>query len=72
LFSVLSAIDFDGGAQSRAVEVEREGTDRMLPPEMKAIQLIATQCVPEKRFSISHVAAKLLCACGHFTRARET
>jgi hypothetical protein len=37
---MLSAIDFDRKPQARAVEVRRERADRMLPSEMKAIQLI--------------------------------
>jgi hypothetical protein len=45
-FCVLSAIDFDRKPQARAIEVQREGADRMLPSEMKAIQLITAQRAP--------------------------
>ncbi len=46
VFCVLSTVDFDCEPQTWTIEVQRERTDRMLPSEMKAIQLITTQRMP--------------------------
>jgi hypothetical protein len=46
LFGVLSAIDFDRQAEARAIEVKRERPDRMLPPEMKTVELITAKRMP--------------------------
>jgi hypothetical protein len=69
---MLSAVDCDPEPQTRAIEIQRERADWMLPPEMEAIQLIAAQRMPETRFGIGHAAAKILRACRHRTRTRET
>jgi hypothetical protein len=58
LFGVLPAVDFDRQAEARAIEVDRERSDWMLPPELKTIELITAKRTPQSRFSVGHVAAE--------------
>jgi hypothetical protein len=69
LLGMLPTIDFDREAQARTIEVERKWPDRVLPSEMKTIELIAAKCVPQSIFSFGHVAAELSCSCGHCSGA---
>jgi hypothetical protein len=46
LFGVLPAVDFDHQSEARAIEVDGERSDRMLPSKMKTIELIATKRTP--------------------------
>jgi hypothetical protein len=46
LRGVLTAINFDGEAKTRTVEIERERADRVLPSEVQAIELIAAKRTP--------------------------
>ena len=64
LFGVLPAIDFDCQAEARAIEVNGEGSNGMLPPEMKTVDLIAAKRSPQSGFSVGHVAAEISCPCG--------
>ena len=63
LFGVLPAIDFDRQAEARAIEVNGEGSNRMLPPEMKTVELIAAKRSPQPGFSVGHVAAEISRPC---------
>jgi hypothetical protein len=46
LFGMLSAVDFNGEPQARAIEIKCKWPDRMLPSEMKTVELIAAKCTP--------------------------
>ena len=46
LLGMLSTVDFNGEPQARAVEIKCERPDRMLPSEMKTIELIAAKRAP--------------------------
>ena len=46
LRGMLPAIEFDGEAETRAVEIERKRSDRVLPSEMQAVELVATKRTP--------------------------
>jgi len=46
LFGMLSTVDFNGETQARAIEIKRERPDRVLPSEMKTIELIAAKRAP--------------------------
>ncbi len=46
LFGMLPTVHFDRKAETRAVEVDRVGADRMLLPKGEAVELVATQCAP--------------------------
>jgi hypothetical protein len=65
LFGVLPAVDLDRQAEARAIEVDGEWSDRMLPSEMKTIELIAAKHTPQPGFSVGHVAAEISCSCGN-------
>jgi hypothetical protein len=45
-FGMLSVVNFNGEAEARTVKVKRVRPDRMLPPEVKAVELVAAQRVP--------------------------
>jgi hypothetical protein len=69
LFRVLPAVDLHRQAEARAIEVDGEGPDRMLPPEMKPVELIAAKRAPQPRFSVGHVAAEISRPCGDGSHA---
>jgi len=72
LLRVLAAIDFDGELKSWTIEVESIGADRMLPPKMQTLKLIASQCTPEFAFGVSHSSAEASCARGHIGGSRKS
>jgi hypothetical protein len=59
LFSVLAAVEFDREAKSWAIEVECERANRMLSPEMEAVELLTAYCMPKPRLSIRHFVTEL-------------
>jgi hypothetical protein len=59
LFGVLPAVHFDRQAKVRAIEIDGEWSNWMLPPEMKTIELIAAKRTPQPSFSVGHVAAEI-------------
>ena len=59
LLGVLPAVHFDRQAEAGAIEINGEWSYRMLPPEMKTIELIAAKCTPQSSFSVGHVAAEI-------------
>ena len=46
VLGMLSAIDFNGKAEARTIEVKRKWSDRVLPSEMKTVELITAKCTP--------------------------
>jgi hypothetical protein len=55
---MLPAIDFDGEPKSWAEEIKCEWPDRMLPSELKAIELAAAKRAPKPGFRIRHIPAQ--------------
>jgi hypothetical protein len=45
-FGMLPAVDFHRQMDARAIEIDRERSDRVLSPEMKSVQLIAAKRAP--------------------------
>jgi len=45
-FGVLATIDFNSEAEARTIEVKRKWPDRVLPPEVKTVELIAAKRTP--------------------------
>ena len=64
LLGVLPAVHFDRQAEAGAIEINGEWSYRMLPPEMKTIELIAAKRTPQSSFSVGHIAAEISRACG--------
>ena len=46
LFGMLSTVDLNREAEARTIEVKRKWSDRVLPSEMKTVELIAAKCTP--------------------------
>jgi hypothetical protein len=65
LFRMLAAIHFDRETKPRAIEIDGVGSDWVLLPEGKAIELIATKRVPQASFRISHIRAERSRSSGH-------
>jgi hypothetical protein len=63
LFGVLPAVHFDRQVEARTIEVDGEWSNRMLPPEMKTIELIAAKRTPQSSFGVGHVAAEISRPC---------
>ena len=61
LILVNLSIDFNGQPCTMAIEVDDEPLDDLLPPEMKAIDLILTPCLPLSALGWSHALAEFLC-----------
>jgi len=57
------AIKFDGESGGVAVEVEDEGADHLLAPEVKTAELAAANCAPEHPLRGRHHAAEGFCEC---------
>jgi hypothetical protein len=62
---MLPAVEFDGEAKAWAIKIKRKRPDRMLPSELKAIELAATKRAPKQGFRIRHVTAELPRTRGH-------
>lgn len=69
LFGVLPAVDLDRQAEAWAREVDGKWSNRMLPPEMKTVELIAAKRSPQSGFSVCHVAAEISRPCSDSFRA---
>jgi len=54
---VLPTVTFDYQSPINAYEVDNVWCDWMLPPELKALKLPASQTLPEFSFSVSLVLA---------------
>src|SRR3546814_3905827 len=61
LFAVLRSVEFHDQFHGYAAEVGDVGWDRVLAPELQAIQLPAAQVLPELLLGIGHVAAQTAC-----------
>ncbi len=46
LFGILSTVDLNREVEARTIEVERKWSDRVLPSEMKTVELIAAKRTP--------------------------
>ncbi len=46
LFGMLSTVDLNCEAEARSIEVKRKWSDRMLPSEMKTVELITAKRTP--------------------------
>jgi hypothetical protein len=46
LFGMLPAIDLDGEAQAWTIEVKRKRANRMLSPEVKAVESVTSKRMP--------------------------
>ena len=57
-FGVLSAVHLDDKSLFKAHKIGNEYSNRMLTPETKALDLTATQHLPERPFGIAHILAQ--------------
>ena len=55
---MLAAVEFDHEARGGAVEIDDVGADRFLAIELEAMELLATQAMPELLLGIGLVAAE--------------
>jgi hypothetical protein len=58
-FEMLPAVEFDHESNRGRVEVDDVSTDRSLPVELNALDLLATQPLPERAFGVGEVRAEL-------------
>lgn len=67
---VLTAVQLNGEAPSRAIEIQDKGTDSVLPKKLATLQLLVSETLPQACFRLgllsSELAAKGL-GCGVIT-----
>ncbi|GMV59414.1 MAG: hypothetical protein AMXMBFR72_25120 [Betaproteobacteria bacterium] len=58
-FEMLPAVEFDHESNRGRVEIDDVSTDRSLPVELNALDLLATQPLPERTFGVGQIRPEL-------------